>query len=176
MNACGEISSNFNLSSFWHELVQPVTFSELSSILSLGLSLYIALVIIQVASSVGISTLRRRVDKYQKSIKMSRRGRFIPKSRELDLIVQSAEIDIDEINSKIIKIVSFILLILVPYYVTNSLVSNFYFSILEALILIFIYVALPILIYVVSLSLVSQKLKTPRVEVDNAFSELARNG
>lgn len=172
--ACPEISNSMTFNDYLAALQAPVKLSDATDLLAIGLSLYLALGIVQIAASVGISTLRRKADTYRNFVVQNRKVDKYPVSRDLTWEVQAAEIDADGINRMILKLVFFCLIFALPYFVWAVMAGELLITGSQLAILAVAYVLLPIILLLTGLILVRRKTKRAWTAVTTAFEEMYR--
>jgi hypothetical protein len=170
--ACPEISSSMTFNDYLAALSAPVKLSDATDLFAIGLSLYLALGIVQIAASVGISTLRRKAETYRNYVVQNRKTDKYPISRDLSWEVQAAEIDADGVNKMILKAVLFCLLFTLPYFVWAVMAGELFITGMQLALLAALYILLPVLLLLVGLVLVRRKTRRAWTAVTSAFRDM----
>lgn len=169
---CFEIPSSMTLHDYIVAISAPVRLSDATALFAIGISLYLALGIVQVASSVGISSLRRKAETYRLYVVKNHRTDKYARSRDLFSEVHAAEIDADGVNRVILVIVCVCLALGVPYFVWAIFARNLWITGTQLALLTLGYIGLPVALLVAALVGVRRKSKTAREAVDAAFRDL----
>jgi len=169
---CPEIASSMTLNNYLAALSAPVRLSDVTDLLAIGLSLYLALGIVQVASSVGISSLRRKAETYRLYVVQNRKTDRYSKARDLLWEVHSAEIDADGVNKAVLWAVCVCLLLALPYFVWSILAGELWITGRQVGFLALGYVGVPVFLFVGGLIAVRRKSAAVREAVKQAFREI----
>ncbi len=170
--ACPDISIPMTLDAYLMALSAPVKLSDAIDLLAVGLSLFLALGIVQVASSVGISSLRRKADTYRLYVVQNRKADKYAKSRDLFWQVHAAEIDADGVNRTILWIVCLCLAIALPYFLWAVMAGELWITGIQLGFLAVAYIAVPVVLFLSGLIIMRRKSHKARQAVAAAFAEI----
>lgn len=170
--ACAVTSNPMNLDAYVAALSAPVRLADALDLLAVGLSLYLALGIIQVASSVGISSLRRKAETYRMYVVQNRKADKYAVSRDLFWQVHAAEVDADGVNRVVLRLVCICLAAALPYFVWALFAGELWITGAQLAFLCVGYIGVPVLLFLAGLFLMRRKSRAAGKAVDAAFADM----
>jgi hypothetical protein len=145
----------------WHVAKAGLTFAQLANVQTVGLGLYLALAVIQAISATGVAGLSRRVATLRSGVASARLGSVEAANvRRLSGDVSGLEIGFHVFNRRLLGVVFCLFLLALIYFAYCTICQGSDAGEDGLSFIIFFYLALPMLIFVVSSAVVAKRCST----------------
>lgn len=142
-----------------------MTFGDLVDLQTVGLGMYLALVIIQAVSTGGLATLRRRVQALEAAARANRLRSEFASVRSLYGHISRLEIGIDAFQRRTLRTTTALFTLALGYFAFCVLNAKRTVGSIEVAVVLALYIALPMAIYLGSVFVLLRRSKPARDEI-----------
>jgi hypothetical protein len=146
--------------------------SDLSSVLGAGLSLFLALAVIQTLGSVGVTRLRRRSRYLHDAVKLNRLDGLRTEISKVDAELSQLELSLEALSSRLFYITFFLIVVSLAGLGVAAMVPQRTVDCITAFSIILFYLGLPIFIFIVASTVIRLKSKSALNAVSDCESQV----
>jgi hypothetical protein len=158
----------------WEATETGLTFAQLANVQTVGVGLYLALAVIQAVSTTGVAGLSRRLATLKNAVTTKRMSAEIDSVRRLSGEVSGLEIGFHSLNRHLLGLVFGLFAISIAYFAYCTVHQN-YDAGQDGLWFIFaFYLALPVLIFLISTGIIWMRCRSVAVRVDELEKRVKR--
>lgn len=153
----------------WDEFKAGLTFGQLANVQTVGIGLYLALAAIQAISTTGVAGLSRRVTTLRNAVSSARLGAVETGNvRRLRGAVSGLEIGFHDLSRRLLAIVIALFSVSVSYFAYCTVWQNVDAGADGEWFIFLFYLALPLLLFLVSSILIAVRCKAVAKQVADA--------
>lgn len=158
----------------WRSATSEITFGQLANVQTVGIGLYLALVVIQAVSASGIANLRRRATAIQSVVNGSKLVGEAGNMHRLQSDVHRLEIGFQALNRALLIGTSFLFLVAIGYFIYCTIWQSLDARVDGVLFIIGYYLVLPIMIFGFSTWLIGRRCKDVRDDIADAEKRVTK--
>ena len=148
--------------------LQTLTFGKLANVQTVGIGLYLALVVIQAVSAGGLDGLKRRVTTLKTAVYAARLRNEYAKIRHIQSEVTRLEIRLQAINKTALCVISALFAISVIYFGACTIWQDLYPTTFCVISIFTFYLALPMLIFFGFAAIIHNHVKSTTAKIKTA--------
>lgn len=140
-------------------ILSAMTFAKLANVQTVGIGLYLALGVIQAVSAGGVAGLERRSNAVQKAVAAAKLASLYPSLRDIRFELSRLENGFHGLNRTLLMISAALFIISTGYFAYCTLFQDYLAGFLGTSFIIGFYLALPIVIFVLSSIAISRRCR-----------------
>ena len=153
----------------WEATEAGLTFGQMANVQTVGLGLYLALAVIQAVSTTGVAGLARRVATLRQAVISGKMGPVeIGNAKRLSYDVSGLEIGFHDLNRRLLALVFLLFLTSLAYFTYTTVYQDLDAGQDGVWFIFLFYVALPMLIFLVSSCLIGWRCKAVAKKISEA--------